>query len=99
MFLLSSEVLKVDLFFRCVVAVIRHGDRTPKQKMKMEVRHPKFFELYHKYGGNKKDNVKLKKPTQLQEILDVACELYEEKSCETTDSKYGAKEPISKLII
>ena len=27
---------------RCVVAVIRHGDRTPKQKMKMEIRHPKY---------------------------------------------------------
>lgn len=27
---------------RCVVAVIRHGDRTPKQKMKVEVRHPKY---------------------------------------------------------
>jgi inositol-hexakisphosphate/diphosphoinositol-pentakisphosphate 1-kinase len=26
---------------RCVVAVIRHGDRTPKQKMKVEVRHQK----------------------------------------------------------
>lgn len=25
---------------RCVIAVIRHGDRTPKQKMKMEVRNP-----------------------------------------------------------
>jgi len=24
---------------RCVIAVIRHGDRTPKQKMKMEIRH------------------------------------------------------------
>lgn len=26
---------------RCVIAVIRHGDRTPKQKMKMEVKHPR----------------------------------------------------------
>jgi len=27
---------------RCVIAVIRHGDRTPKQKMKMEVKHPRY---------------------------------------------------------
>uniref|UniRef100_A0A665VUD2 Inositol hexakisphosphate and diphosphoinositol-pentakisphosphate kinase n=1 Tax=Echeneis naucrates TaxID=173247 RepID=A0A665VUD2_ECHNA len=27
---------------RCVIAVIRHGDRTPKQKMKMEVRNPMY---------------------------------------------------------
>ena len=26
---------------RGVIAVFRHGDRTPKQKMKMEVRHPR----------------------------------------------------------
>lgn len=55
---------------RCVIAVIRHGDRTPKQKMKLEVKHPKFFELYHKYG--KSGQAKLKKPQQLQEVLDIA---------------------------
>lgn len=27
---------------RCVIAVIRHGDRTPKQKMKMEVKNRKY---------------------------------------------------------
>ncbi|KAH8243534.1 hypothetical protein KR032_008322 [Drosophila birchii] len=57
---------------RCVVAVIRHGDRTPKQKMKVEVRHPKFFQVFEKYNGYKFDTVKLKKPKQLQEILDIA---------------------------
>ncbi len=51
---------------RCVVAVIRHGDRTPKQKMKLEVKHPKFFEIFGKYDGYKKSNIKLKKPKQLQ---------------------------------
>ncbi|XP_052126928.1 inositol hexakisphosphate and diphosphoinositol-pentakisphosphate kinase isoform X14 [Frankliniella occidentalis] len=57
---------------RCVVAVIRHGDRTPKQKMKVEVRHPKFFEIFAKYDGYKHGHVKLKRPKQLQEILDIA---------------------------
>ncbi|KAH8374183.1 hypothetical protein KR200_010973, partial [Drosophila serrata] len=57
---------------RCVVAVIRHGDRTPKQKMKVEVRHPKFFEIFAKYNGYKLGHVKLKRPKQLQEILDIA---------------------------
>ncbi|KAG8280998.1 Inositol hexakisphosphate and diphosphoinositol-pentakisphosphate kinase 2 [Homalodisca vitripennis] len=63
---------------RCVVAVIRHGDRTPKQKMKVEVRHPKFFEIFEKYGGNKDGHVKLKRPKQLQEILDIARSLLSE---------------------
>ncbi|KAI2809672.1 Inositol hexakisphosphate and diphosphoinositol-pentakisphosphate kinase 2 [Blomia tropicalis] len=59
---------------RCVTAIIRHGDRTPKQKMKMEVKHPRFFEIFEKYGGYKDNqhHVKLKKPTQLQEVLDIA---------------------------
>uniref|UniRef100_A0A674AHV8 Inositol hexakisphosphate and diphosphoinositol-pentakisphosphate kinase n=1 Tax=Salmo trutta TaxID=8032 RepID=A0A674AHV8_SALTR len=36
---------------RCVIAVIRHGDRTPKQKMKMEVRHQRYG---HFSGINRK---------------------------------------------
>ncbi|XP_074107628.1 inositol hexakisphosphate and diphosphoinositol-pentakisphosphate kinase isoform X11 [Cotesia typhae] len=63
---------------RCVVAVIRHGDRTPKQKMKVEVRHPKFFEIFKKYDGYKHGHVKLKRPKQLQEILDTARSLLTE---------------------
>ncbi|XP_067212717.1 inositol hexakisphosphate and diphosphoinositol-pentakisphosphate kinase 2 isoform X24 [Linepithema humile] len=63
---------------RCVVAVIRHGDRTPKQKMKVEVRHPKFFEIFSKYDGYKHGHVKLKRPKQLQEILDTARSLLAE---------------------
>ncbi|XP_059391036.1 inositol hexakisphosphate and diphosphoinositol-pentakisphosphate kinase 2 isoform X4 [Carassius carassius] len=77
---------------RCVIAVIRHGDRTPKQKMKMEVRNPMFFELFEKYDGYKTGKLKLKKPKQLQEVLDITrtlladigqhtdCEIEEKKS-------------------
>ena len=48
-----------------MVAVFRHGDRTPKQKMKMKVRDPVFLKFFNK--GTK--DVKLKKPKEMQEIL------------------------------
>ncbi|XP_053721401.1 inositol hexakisphosphate and diphosphoinositol-pentakisphosphate kinase 2 isoform X12 [Synchiropus splendidus] len=63
---------------RCVIAIIRHGDRTPKQKMKMEVRNPMFFLLFEKYGGYKTGKLKLKKPKQLQEVLDITRQLLAE---------------------
>ncbi|XP_072290763.1 inositol hexakisphosphate and diphosphoinositol-pentakisphosphate kinase 1-like isoform X6 [Eucyclogobius newberryi] len=76
---------------RCVIAIVRHGDRTPKQKMKMEVRHPLFFELFEKYGGYKSGKLKLKKPKQLQEVLDIArlllVELGQHTDCEIEEKK------------
>ncbi|XP_054475134.1 inositol hexakisphosphate and diphosphoinositol-pentakisphosphate kinase 1 isoform X2 [Anoplopoma fimbria] len=76
---------------RCVIAIIRHGDRTPKQKMKMEVRHPLFFDLFEKYGGFKSGKLKLKKPKQLQEVLDIArlllVELGQHNDCEIEEKK------------
>ncbi|XP_035388106.1 inositol hexakisphosphate and diphosphoinositol-pentakisphosphate kinase 2 isoform X7 [Electrophorus electricus] len=76
---------------RCVIAVIRHGDRTPKQKMKMEVRNALFFDLFEKYGGYKSGKLKLKKPKQLQEVLDIARQLLSElgqhNDCEIEEKK------------
>ncbi|XP_053330462.1 inositol hexakisphosphate and diphosphoinositol-pentakisphosphate kinase 2 isoform X2 [Spea bombifrons] len=71
---------------RCVIAVIRHGDRTPKQKMKMEVRHQRFFDLFEKCYGYKTGKLKLKKPKQLQEVLDIARQLLVELG-QNTDSE------------
>ncbi|XP_073474648.1 inositol hexakisphosphate and diphosphoinositol-pentakisphosphate kinase 1 isoform X12 [Aquarana catesbeiana] len=76
---------------RCVIAIIRHGDRTPKQKMKMEVRHPRFFELFEHHDGYKTGKLKLKKPEQLQEVLDIArlllSELGTHSDCEIEERK------------
>ncbi|XP_035005391.1 inositol hexakisphosphate and diphosphoinositol-pentakisphosphate kinase 2 isoform X1 [Hippoglossus stenolepis] len=76
---------------RCVIAIIRHGDRTPKQKMKMEVRNPLFFDLFEKYGGYKTGKLKLKKPKQLQEVLDITrqllAELGQHNDCEIEEKK------------
>lgn len=35
---------------RAVIAITRHGDRTPKQKMKMKISFPEFLAFYNKYS-------------------------------------------------
>lgn len=64
---------------RCVLAVIRHGDRTPKQKMKMKVTDPRLLNLICKNnGGRPRKQAKMKRPAQLQELLDVARAMLQE---------------------
>ncbi|URD96677.1 acid phosphatase [Musa troglodytarum] len=56
---------------RCVIAVIRHGDRTPKQKVKLKVTEEKLLNLMLKYnGGRARAETKLKSAVQLQDLLD-----------------------------
>ncbi|KAG0464972.1 hypothetical protein HPP92_019136 [Vanilla planifolia] len=56
---------------RCVIAVIRHGDRTPKQKVKLKVTEEKLLNLMLKYnGGRSRAETKLKSAVQLQDLLD-----------------------------
>ncbi|KAL2330035.1 hypothetical protein Fmac_017616 [Flemingia macrophylla] len=56
---------------RCVIAVIRHGDRTPKQKVKLKVTEEKLLNLMMKYnGGRPRAETKLKSAVQLQDLLD-----------------------------
>jgi len=46
-----------------VLAVVRHADRTPKQKMKMKVAHPAILALLRKHGKKNKDEESPKKPS------------------------------------
>ncbi|CAF2223611.1 unnamed protein product [Brassica rapa] len=56
---------------RCVIAVIRHGDRTPKQKVNLNVTEEKLLNLMLKYNGEKpRAETKLKSAVQLQDLLD-----------------------------
>ncbi|KAL1322656.1 hypothetical protein HN51_006140 [Arachis hypogaea] len=56
---------------RCVIAVIRHGDRTPKQKVKLKVTEERLLNLMLKYnGGRPRAETKLKSAVQLQDLLD-----------------------------
>mmetsp|Transcript_25598 Transcript_25598/g.75672 ORF Transcript_25598/g.75672 Transcript_25598/m.75672 type:complete len:1449 (-) Transcript_25598:644-4990(-) len=60
---------------RCVLAIIRHGDRTPKQKMKMKVTDPALLALFNKHKDAKGKQAKLKTPLQLQELYDTTMRL------------------------
>ncbi|XP_024978102.1 inositol hexakisphosphate and diphosphoinositol-pentakisphosphate kinase VIP2-like [Cynara cardunculus var. scolymus] len=56
---------------RCVIAIVRHGDRTPKQKVKLKVTEEKLLNLMLKYnGGRPRVETKLKSAVQLQDVLD-----------------------------
>ena len=63
---------------RCVLAVVRHGDRTPKQKMKLRVNHPQLLLLMMRHMDAKGKQAKLKSVEQLQELLDIVRNLHGE---------------------
>jgi len=75
---LVSTVSGKMMELRCVIAVIRHGDRTPKQKMKLVVNDDRFFALFHKYDGKEKQEIKMKRPNQLMEVLELCREMLHE---------------------
>lgn len=86
---------------RSVVGVFRHGDRTPKQKMKMKTRDQIFLKFFE--GKSQKKEVKLKTPTQLQKLLDITKKLlnnqiYNRKNVDKQVNLEKEKERIAKLI-
>ncbi|KAF0689637.1 Aste57867_18936 [Aphanomyces stellatus] len=64
---------------RAVIAIVRHGDRTPKQKLKMRVWEPSLVNFYEKRRTKDKfDEVKVKAVADLQELLDIVRTLIKE---------------------
>ena len=66
---------------RSIVAVFRHADRSPKQKMKLVVEDKYFLSLFDEFGKEKGDigEIKLKKPKELMRVLKIVNELLEKK--------------------
>ena len=64
---------------RSIVAVFRHGDRSPKEKMKLVVEDPRFLSLFEEFGkNNSKKEIKLKKGKELLRVLDIVNEILNE---------------------
>jgi inositol hexakisphosphate/diphosphoinositol-pentakisphosphate kinase len=54
---------------RCVLAIIRHGDRTPKQKLKLNMSEPHILQYFHNHSKDCKKDLKVKAKGPLTEFL------------------------------
>jgi len=92
----SPSQFKEEL--RSVVAIFRHGDRTPKQKMKMITKDPRYLNLFNEQEDKHRE-IKLKTVKQLQRILDITQEIIDDfySSNFTRNSEYTT-EVVSKHL-
>eukprot|EP00931_Biecheleriopsis_adriatica_P041234 TRINITY_DN23594_c0_g1_i1.p1 TRINITY_DN23594_c0_g1~~TRINITY_DN23594_c0_g1_i1.p1 ORF type:complete len:1072 (+),score=245.31 TRINITY_DN23594_c0_g1_i1:101-3217(+) len=72
-----------------VLAVMRHGDRTPKNKMKLITRRREFIALHEHWAKGPLKEAKLKAPKQLQEVLDLANSMLAGKPSTTQQPRNG----------
>eukprot|EP00300_Choanocystis_sp_HF-7_P021062 c20728_g1_i9.p1 GENE.c20728_g1_i9~~c20728_g1_i9.p1 ORF type:complete len:490 (+),score=121.81 c20728_g1_i9:23-1471(+) len=70
----SSEEIEQETELRCVVAVIRHADRTPKQKIKFSCHDPRIL-AFHAEHGTTGHEMKLKSAEQLSSWLQLVQDL------------------------
>lgn len=63
----DPSIKKDDRELKCVLSVIRHGDRAPKEKIKLLVTHPAFLTFFQ--NKDPKHEVKLKSVSQLTEFF------------------------------
>lgn len=62
----------------CVIGVFRHGDRTPKQKIKLKVKEQAYLDYYHEHGSSPKKDLKIKSKSGLEQFLRITRELLEQ---------------------
>ena len=74
---LKSNKIQEEL--RSIVAVFRHGDRSPKEKMKLIVEDSRLLSLFDEFGkNNSKKEIKLKKANELKRVLEIVNEILSE---------------------
>ncbi len=55
---------------RCVITIIRHGDRTPKQKLKGDINGEHFLQYFHNHTKKVKKDLKVKAKKDMVQFLE-----------------------------
>ena len=63
----------------CVQVVVRHGDRTPKQKLKVKMSEPQLLNFFHNHADNCKKELKVKDKIPMTEFLQTIREMISQK--------------------
>ncbi|KAG8470288.1 hypothetical protein KFE25_008709 [Diacronema lutheri] len=63
----------VDAELLCVVALTRHGDRTPKEKLKFYTREPALLAMISEYGSSTVEELKIKNVRLMEEVTRRVC--------------------------
>ena len=77
---------------RCVIAIIRHGDRTPKQKLKVDLSEPLILKYFHKYSTNCKKDLKIKDKKPMTEFLHTVREIIKGRKNQGKEKPFESKE-------
>jgi inositol-hexakisphosphate/diphosphoinositol-pentakisphosphate 1-kinase len=77
----------------CVISVIRHGDRTPKQKMKLHLTDSRYLDYFHANSSSPLANLKVKSKQALTDFLELTKSIIQEGR-----EKCGNMEYFTKLL-
>jgi len=83
---------------RCVITVIRHGDRSPKQKLKAKITEPLVLDYFHRNTSSCRKDAKVKERVLMREFLEICKQLIEEKK-DVVNPSPSEKELIHKLHV
>ena len=72
---------------RCVLAIIRHGDRTPKQKLKVNMTEPHILEYFHNHSDDCTKDLKVKAKTPMTEFLETVKTTLQELPSSTSEEQ------------
>ena len=71
---------------RCVLAVVRHGDRTPKQKLKVNMTEPLILKYFHEHSSDPSKDLKVKAKGPMTAFLDTVRTILASKEVEVVQA-------------